>query len=164
MGEVYLILHLMGINCTVFAALAIEALTKVVNTIGSFNPGNVGTYEGGNMLIGRLFGFSPAAGLTLALARRVRALFWAAVGGIWLIALSKSRIAKSSNKSSEVHMTTRQANDSTATSQGQVAIILANTPHSGDFEPGLASVGALPVLLRTILVAKKAGAATHCCR
>jgi hypothetical protein len=87
-AEVYLTLHLMGIQCTVFAALAIEALTKVVNTIGSFSPGNLGTYEGGNMLIGRLFGLTAAAGLTLALARRVRALFWACVGAMCLAGMS----------------------------------------------------------------------------
>jgi hypothetical protein len=90
-AEVFLTLHLMGIKRTAFAALAIEALTKVVNTIGSFSPGNLGTYEGGNMLIGRLFGLTAAAGLTLALARRVRALFWACVGAMCLVCMSRYR-------------------------------------------------------------------------
>jgi phosphatidylglycerophosphate synthase len=40
-----------------------------------------------------------------------------------------------------------------------IAVILADDPRRENFEPGLASVGALPVLLRAILGAKKAGAA-----
>jgi len=61
--------------------LAIEALTKLVNIAGTFNPGNIGTYEGGNMLIVKMFGLTGATGLTLAFMRRLRAIFWAAVGG-----------------------------------------------------------------------------------
>lgn len=89
--EVYLILWLMGAKVSFLAALAIEALTKLVNLLGIFNPGNIGTYEGGNMLIARTFGLSASAGLTLGLTRRVRALFCAAIGGICLVMLSKSR-------------------------------------------------------------------------
>ena len=43
------------------------------------------------MLIVKMFGLSGTAGLTLAFTRRFRAIFWAAVGGLWLVALSKSR-------------------------------------------------------------------------
>ena len=91
--EVYLILWLMGVRIGLFAALAIEALTKLVNVLGMFNPGNIGTYEGGNMLIAKLFGLSGAQGLTLGVIRRIRALFWAAIGGICLVVLSKSNKA-----------------------------------------------------------------------
>src|ERR1700693_352810 len=86
--EVYLIVWLMGTKLTLFGALAIEALTKLVNIAGTFNPGNIGTYEGGNMLITKIFGLTAAAGLTLAFARRLRALFWAGVGILCLISLS----------------------------------------------------------------------------
>jgi uncharacterized protein (TIRG00374 family) len=85
--EVYLILWLMGARVSLFGALAIEALTKLVNIVGTFNPGNIGTYEGGNMLIVKMFGLSGAAGLTLAFIRRLRAIFWAAVGGLCMVIL-----------------------------------------------------------------------------
>ena len=78
--EVYLILRLMGCPIGFFSALAIEGLTKLVNVIGLINPGNAGTYEGGNMLFAQLVGMGGTAGLTLGLIRRVRALFWTAVG------------------------------------------------------------------------------------
>ena len=53
--EVCIVLWLLGAHIGFFGALIIEALTKLVNAIGNFNPGNVGTYEGGNMLIGKIF-------------------------------------------------------------------------------------------------------------
>jgi len=89
--EVYLILWLMAAKVTFFGALAIEALTKLVNIVGTFNPGNIGTYEGGNILIVKMFGLSGAAGLTLAFTRRLRAIFWAMVGGLCLVMLAKPK-------------------------------------------------------------------------
>ena len=83
--EVYLILWLMGIKIGLLGALVIEALTKLLNVIGVFNPGNVGTYEGGNMLIAKMFGLTGAVGLSVAVTRRLRAIFWAAVGGFCLL-------------------------------------------------------------------------------
>jgi len=89
--EVCLILWLMGAKVSLFGGLAIESLTKLVNAAGTFNPGNLGLYEAGNMLIVKLIGLAGAAGLTLAFTRRLRALFWAAVGGLCLAVLNKAR-------------------------------------------------------------------------
>ena len=89
--EVCLVLWLLGARIGVVGALIIEALTKLVNAIGSVNPGNIGTYETGNMLIVKIFGITNATGLALAMARRLRALFWTAVGCIWLVLLTRSK-------------------------------------------------------------------------
>ena len=89
--EVCLVLWLMGVKFGVFSALIFEAMTKLVNVVGTINPGNFGTFEGGNMLIGKTFGLTGATGLALALARRLRAFFWTAVGGICLFILTRSR-------------------------------------------------------------------------
>jgi glycosyltransferase 2 family protein len=78
--EVYLILRFMGADVGVVSAFAMEGLTKVINLVGVLSPGNLGTYEGGNMLIANMFGVTGTAGLTLALCRRARAIFWAGVG------------------------------------------------------------------------------------
>jgi glycosyltransferase 2 family protein len=78
--EVFLILHFMGMKVSLVGACALEGLTKLINLVGVVSPGNFGSYEGGNILITNLFGVSGAAGLTLALCRRARAMFWAAVG------------------------------------------------------------------------------------
>ena len=146
--EVYLILHLLGAKITFLAALAIEALTKMINIVGLFNPGNIGTYEGGNMLIAKMFGLTAAAGLTLGLARRVRAIFWAAVGGLCVVVLSKSKRRASSG----------QPKTQSVSRGSHVAVILANTLACGSLGSRLPRVGALPVLLRAILGAQKAGA------
>jgi hypothetical protein len=83
-AEVYLILNLLGLRASFVSALILESLTKLINVIGGVNPGNLGTYEGGNMVIGRWLGLSGAQGLTLGLCRRLRAVFWALVGGLCL--------------------------------------------------------------------------------
>jgi phosphatidylglycerophosphate synthase len=166
--EVYLIVWLMGARLTVFGALAIEALTKLVNIAGTFNPGNIGTYEGGNMLITKMFGLTAAAGLTLAFARRLRALFWAGVGILCLISLSnrtkREKIREKINETNEDIMqvapeqVSSEELQSTSTSRrpSHLAVVLANDPGFGSALP---KVGSVPVLLRSILGAAKAGAA-----
>jgi phosphatidylglycerophosphate synthase len=165
--EVYLILWLMGFKVSFFVALAIESLTKLVNIAGTFNPGNIGTYEGGNMLIVKTFGLSGAAGLTLAFTRRLRAIFWAAVGGLWLVVLSKSREQSHEHRTlaairvpKEPMLSPAPQKKSALPGRSHTAVILANNLHDDDnFGSAIGQVGALPVLLRAILGAQKAGAA-----
>ena len=87
--EVYIILRFMGAGFTVGGAFIVEGLTKVINLVGALNPGNFGTYEGGNMLIAKMFGVTSTAGLTLALCRRARTVFWAGVGAMCMTAMKK---------------------------------------------------------------------------
>ena len=143
--EVYLILRFMSVHTGLFAALAIEGLTKLVNVIGIFNPGNIGTYEGGNILLARMLGIGGAAGLTLGLVRRIRALFWAAVGVLCLVKLPQPARGDESPTGHE----DKPAGDL------HTAIILA---HGLPMDSLLARVGELPILLRAILGAQKAGA------
>ena len=87
--EVYLILRFMGAGVGLVGAFAMEGLTKMINLVGALSPGNLGTYEGGNMLIANLFGVTGTAGLTLALCRRARSLFWAAVGATCMTVMKR---------------------------------------------------------------------------
>ena len=89
--EVYLILRFMGTDVGLVNAIALEGLTKVINLVGALSPGNLGTYEGGNMLIANIFGVTGTAGLTLALCRRARAIFWAAVGATCMTVMKRGR-------------------------------------------------------------------------
>ena len=88
--EVYLLLHFMGARTGVLGAFVLEAFTKLVNVVGALNPGNFGTYEGGNLILARLLGMAGPAGLTLGLCRRVRSIFWKAIGLLCFIAMSRS--------------------------------------------------------------------------
>jgi len=165
--EVYLILHLLGSRVSIFGALAIEALTKLVNIVGTINPGNIGTYEGGNMLIVKMFGLSGAAGLTLAFARRLRAIFWAAIGGLCLVLLSKTQKQRKLAGSAEDIMQIdpqpvlrKESHTERATApHPHTAVILATNLSAAGFGSPMPQVGALPVLLRSILGAHKTGAA-----
>jgi hypothetical protein len=92
--EVYLILLFMRAKITLVGAFAMEGLTKVINLVGALNPGNLGTYEGGNMLVADMFGVTATAGLTLALCRRARTIFWAGVGVVCMILMNRAEGAK----------------------------------------------------------------------
>ncbi len=89
--EVYLVLRFMGASVALIGALVLEGLTKMINLVGTLNPGNVGTYEAGNMLLVKMFGITGTAGLTLALCRRARAIFWAAVGFICMVMMRRPK-------------------------------------------------------------------------
>jgi hypothetical protein len=99
--EVYVILRFMGARIAVGGAFIVEGLTKVINLVGAFNPGNFGTYEAGNMLIAKIFGVTGTAGLTLALCRRVRTFFWAGVGAMSMIALKRAGRPQPNNGEAE---------------------------------------------------------------
>ncbi len=164
--EVCLILWLMRVKIGLSGALVIEGLTKVVSAMGNFNPGNIGTYEGGNILIGKLFALNGATGLALGFTRRLRSFFWAGVGLVCLFFLTKTkRHANSENR------------ESTPTPLAVNAMAQANIPGSvppvsgvafvifltnagticSQIRAAIAHVGSLPILLRTILTAQKTG-------
>jgi hypothetical protein len=87
--EVYLVLRFMGAGIALSGAFVLEGLTKMINLVGALSPGNLGTYEAGNMLIAKMFGVTGTAGLTLALCRRARAVFWAGVGAVCLTVMKR---------------------------------------------------------------------------
>ncbi len=136
--EVYLVLWLLGVKIGLLGALIFEALTKLVNAVGTFNPGNIGTYEGGNVLIARLFGITGAVGLAVAVARRLRAIFWAAVGGLFLVMLSRSNEPRDSGDAGtrgSVSETPGYRKEVEAINQSVKAVILANTRRRGRPKP-----------------------------
>jgi hypothetical protein len=83
-GEAYLMLNALGGTTTLQTAFVFEAVTKIVNTAGLLVPARLGVSEGGSALLAGALGFAASHGLSLALARRVRALIWAAVGLVLL--------------------------------------------------------------------------------
>jgi phosphatidylglycerophosphate synthase len=164
--EVCLVLSLMGVKFGVFSALVVEAMTKVVNVVGTINPGNFGTFEGGNMLIGKMVGLTGATGLAFGLASRLQALFWAAVGGICLFILTRSSSRENVEGQGGVLDITRNNSGveaealSSVAAEGKfvVAILLTEGRMGhGEFEAGFSRVGSLPILLRNILAARKLG-------
>jgi phosphatidylglycerophosphate synthase len=154
--EVCLVLWLLGSHIGFLGALTIEGLTKLVNAVGNFNPGNIGTYEGGNMLIGKIFNLSSAVGLALALARRLRALFWTAVGCICLVLLTRVKRLRNFGpieKQGPIHGSESPAGVSSSLPSDGVAFAIFLPQQTERFP--MAKVGTLPIPLRTILVAQR---------
>ncbi|MBV8830191.1 MAG: flippase-like domain-containing protein [Acidobacteriaceae bacterium] len=164
--EVGLILWLMGLKIGVFGALLIEALTKLVNAAGTFIPGNIGTYEGGTILITKIFGLTAAAGLTLGFSRRLRALFWTAVGGICALMLLKSKERSISLDGTlppvgvvkpVISLTGTQTEHKWGSGSSTAIILATGSETESEFISSLARVGTLLISLRAILGAQKAG-------
>ena len=90
-AEVFFAMTFLGYEPTIAKAVIIEGLTKVVNVTYGFIPGNMGIYEGGNVLILKTIGYEPVVGVALALVRRgaslcgnlvgVMILFWRGAEG-----------------------------------------------------------------------------------
>jgi phosphatidylglycerophosphate synthase len=141
------------------AALALEGLTKLINLAGSLNPGNIGTYEGGNMLITKLFGITATSGLTLALCRRARAIFWAAIGAVCLMLMkrasqqNKTDVESNPNAQDGTECESREeAMNPEQQKHSPTVIVLASCEQNpAGFSSSLARVGTLPILLRAIL-------------
>jgi phosphatidylglycerophosphate synthase len=153
--EVFVCLRMLGAHATLAGALILESLTKLVNAAGSVNPGNVGTYEAGNMAIGKLIRLTGTQGLLLALCRRARAVFWSIIGGICLVWLSKKgrrdgAELRTNVERSPATMPTEPAFRSLSLCQ-TVFILAHDLSHAEQFEPAVARVATLPLLLRTIL-------------
>jgi phosphatidylglycerophosphate synthase len=157
--EVYIILHFMGVRIALAGAFVLEGLTKLINLAGTLNPGNIGTYEGGNILVTKLFNITAGAGLTLAFCRRARAIFWAAAGAVCLIVMKRT----TDQPKTDVNETGRNATEELMNPGQQqhcktVVILGDSERYPGAFSSLLARVGTLPVLLRTILTVQAQGA------
>ena len=148
--EVYVILLLLGVKIGLLGALVFEALTKLVNIAGSFNPGNLGTYEGGNILIARVFALPASTGLAVAVARRARAIFWTAIGIICFLLLSRQKAWSGSGSILESLGCESLHEDA---GRSIAACICIHGSRSS-----LLRVGTVPILLRVIFAIQKIAA------
>src|SRR6478672_11542249 len=79
--EVFVALRFLGFKPEVSQAYIIESLTKVINFVFAFVPGTIGVYEGGTeVILQKGLGFTPAAGLALALVRKAAIVAWTSIG------------------------------------------------------------------------------------
>jgi phosphatidylglycerophosphate synthase len=78
-AEAWLILNAVGIPISPLQALAIETFSRVASFAAAFIPASLGALEASSLAAGAAVG-ATAAGAPLALARRLRGLFWAGLG------------------------------------------------------------------------------------
>jgi Lysylphosphatidylglycerol synthase TM region len=86
--EIAVVLGALAVPFRVSDPLIIEGGTKFISVAFFFIPGQMGASEGIYALLFRAAGFTGAAGLTMALVRRVRALMVAATG-VAVLALAR---------------------------------------------------------------------------
>jgi phosphatidylglycerophosphate synthase len=78
-AEAWVILRAAGVPISMTSALAIETFSRVASFASAFIPANLGALEASSVAAVAAVG-AAGAGAPLALARRLRGLFWAGVG------------------------------------------------------------------------------------
>ncbi len=78
--EAWIILRLMVQRTSVFAAFMVETVNRVVNIFFAFVPMRIGVDEGGAALVLETVGYGAVEGVSLAIIRKIRTLFWVAFG------------------------------------------------------------------------------------
>ncbi|HSL22789.1 MAG TPA: lysylphosphatidylglycerol synthase domain-containing protein [Vicinamibacterales bacterium] len=80
-AEAYVTVWLLtGVAPTVLAAFVLETANRVVNVVFRFVPLRLGVDEAGSALITSVLGLGTASGVTLAVVRKARVLFWSTAG------------------------------------------------------------------------------------
>jgi len=78
--EAWIILSLTVHRASFFAAFMVEMVNRVVNLFFAFVPMRIGVDEGGAALVLKTVGYGAVEGVSLAIIRKIRTLFWVAVG------------------------------------------------------------------------------------
>ncbi len=95
--EAWVILYLTAHRTSLFAAFMVETVNRIVNLFFAFVPMRIGVDEGGAALVLKTIGYGAAEGVSLAIIRKIRMLFWVTVG---LVIVSRYSISskKDGNK------------------------------------------------------------------
>ncbi len=81
--EVAIIFRLIGHAVNWREAWYVGAMAQLAAVVGLFAPAGIGLYEGGHYLAAAALGLPPALGVSVALIRRVREIFWNCAG-LWI--------------------------------------------------------------------------------
>ncbi|HBB94793.1 MAG TPA: hypothetical protein DC054_05330 [Blastocatellia bacterium] len=85
---------------TLFTAFILESVNRVITMAFKFVPLRMGVDEAGTGRVSRILQFTEAAGVTLAIIRKARDVFWACVGVLLLLhrGLSLRAVARDAEK------------------------------------------------------------------
>ena len=86
MIEIYVSLHFISVQPpTRFTAFILESVNRVITMAFKFVPLRMGIDEAGTGKVSQVLQYSEAVGVTLAIVRKGRDLFWAGVGMALLV-------------------------------------------------------------------------------
>jgi hypothetical protein len=78
--EIWLTLRLIGAQTGWLTVFIFEAVNRIINVAFAFVPVKLGVDEAGTGLLAEALGLGALTGVTLALYRKLRVLFWTAIG------------------------------------------------------------------------------------
>ncbi len=96
-GEAYLILKVTAAHASLFAAYLVESTNRAVQLAFSFVPFGLGIQEGVAAATLQALGYAASEGVSLAIIRKIRIVFWAALG---LLLAAKYSIARPTGEES----------------------------------------------------------------
>jgi glycosyltransferase 2 family protein len=81
-AEIYVTLSFISeiVKPTLLTAFILESVNRVINVVFKFVPLRTGIDEAGTGMLSKVLGFSTAIGVTLAIVRKARDIFWTAIG------------------------------------------------------------------------------------
>ncbi len=84
--EIYATLtYVSPIAPTLLTAFILESVNRIINVVFKFVPLRTGVDEAGTGMLSKVLGFTTATGVTLAIVRKGRDIFWAAIGVVLLL-------------------------------------------------------------------------------
>jgi hypothetical protein len=93
-GEAYLILKITAGHTSLVAAYLLESVYRAVQLAFSFIPFGLGIQEGTAAATVQVLGYAASEGVSLAIIRKIRSVFWAALGLLLAARYSISRPAE----------------------------------------------------------------------
>lgn len=80
-AEIYVTLYFISIvPPTLLTAFILESVNRVINVVFKFIPLRTGIDEAGTGMLSQVLGFTTAIGVTLAIVRKARDIFWSTIG------------------------------------------------------------------------------------
>jgi hypothetical protein len=81
-AEIYVTLSFISeiVAPTLLTAFILESVNRVINVVFKFVPLRTGIDEAGTGMLSKVLGFTTTIGVTLAIVRKARDIFWTAVG------------------------------------------------------------------------------------
>jgi hypothetical protein len=83
-AEIHVTLRLIGFDAPLLTSFILEAVNRVINIAFAFVPAMMGVDEAGTGLLAQTLGLGAAAGVTLAIIRKIRMFVWIGLGLIFL--------------------------------------------------------------------------------
>jgi phosphatidylglycerophosphate synthase len=151
--EAWVILNASGAAITANGALAVETFSRVASFASAFIPANLGALEASSLAAVAAVGAGAVGGASLALARRLRGLFWAGIGlAIYPRGTAAARTDGAVARGTEPGITTTNSLEPRANAT------LLYFPHDPDVSvPPSARLAGLPLAERVLRPAFRAG-------